>query len=71
MFFKKKPEKKTYDKQNQKPAIKANICNGEMVAGFINLTAGRFEDIMLVRNDKEIDEFMRTYDIEEKVEKIY
>ena len=36
MFFKKKPEKKTYDKQNQKPAIKASICNGEMVAGFIN-----------------------------------
>lgn len=71
MFFKKKPEKKTYDKQNQKPAIKASICNGEMVAGFINLTTGRFEDIMLVRNDKEIEEFMRTYDIEEKVEKIY
>jgi hypothetical protein len=29
---------KSYDKQNQKPAIKASICNGEVVAGFIDLT---------------------------------
>lgn len=71
MFFKKKTVKKSYDKKNQKPAIKASICNGEMVAGFINLTTGRFEEIMLVRNDKEIEGFMRTYGIDEKIEKIY
>lgn len=42
-----------------------------MVAGFINLTTGRFEEIMLVRNDKEIEGFMRTYGIDVKIEKIY
>ena len=34
MFFKKKTEKKTYDKSSKKPVIKASICNGEQVAGF-------------------------------------
>ncbi len=37
----------------------------------MNLTTGSFKEIMLVRDDKEIEEFMRTYGIEEKVEKIY
>ena len=36
MFSRKR--QKSYDKQNQKPAIKASICNGEVVAGFIDLT---------------------------------
>ena len=34
ILFSKKSEKKTYDRSNQKPVIKASICNGEQVAGF-------------------------------------
>lgn len=34
-LFKKKTVTKTYDKENKKPVIKASICNGEQVAGFI------------------------------------
>ena len=34
IFFSKKSEKKTYDRSNQKPVIKASICNGEQVAGY-------------------------------------
>ena len=32
MFFKKKTEKKTYDRENQRPVIKASICNGGAAA---------------------------------------
>ena len=32
ILFSKKSEKKTYDRSNQKPVIKASICNGEQVA---------------------------------------
>ena len=28
-LFPKRTEKKTYDRSNQKPVIKASICNGE------------------------------------------
>ena len=42
MFFKKKPEKLTYDKDNKKPVIRASICNGEMVAVFQDIDTGGF-----------------------------
>ncbi|WP_027205177.1 hypothetical protein [Butyrivibrio fibrisolvens] len=71
MFFKKKPEKLTYDKDNKKPVIRASICNGEMVAGFQDIHTGAFEEVMLVRSDAEIADFMYQYGITEKVEKIY
>lgn len=31
MFFKKKQETRTYDKENQKPVIRSSICTGEKV----------------------------------------
>ena len=71
MFFKKKIEKKTYDKENKKPVIRASICTGEMVAGFKNVHTGEFEEVMLVRNDQEINEFKSTYNIKGDIEKIY
>lgn len=60
----------TYDKNNKKPVLKCSICNGEQVAGFKDLSTGKFEDIMLIKNDKDLKKFMETYDIE-NIEKIY
>ena len=71
MFFKKKVEKKTYDKTHMKPVIKASICNGEQVAGFRDIHTGAFEEVMLIRGDDDLAEFMRMYGIEGKIEKIY
>ena len=71
MFFKKKPEKLTYDKDNKKPVIRASICNGEMGAVFQDIHTGAFEEVMLVRSDAEIADFMHQYGITEKVEKMY
>ena len=44
MFFRKKTEKRSYDRSRQKPVIRASICTGEQVAGFKDLTTGAFED---------------------------
>ena len=33
-MFHKKVQKETYDRANQKPVIRSNICTGEKVAGF-------------------------------------
>jgi hypothetical protein len=71
MFFKKKREIKTYDKENLRPVIKASICNGEQVAGFRDMHTGAFEEVMLIRGDDDLAEFMRMYGIEGKIEKIY
>ncbi|SHJ07227.1 aspartate dehydrogenase [Pseudobutyrivibrio xylanivorans] len=71
MFFKKKIEKKTYDKSTKKPIIKASICNGEQVAGFKNIFTGAFEEVMLIKNQDDLAAFKEIYDITEEIEKVY
>ena len=63
MFGRKKPQKKTYDKENQKPVLHCSICSGEQVAGFKNIHIGKFEDITLIRNEGDLKKFMEMYDI--------
>ena len=71
MFFKKKIEKKSYDKEIQKPVIKASICNGEQVAGFQDIHTGSFEEVMLIRNENDLRLFREQYGISGEIEKIY
>ena len=71
MFFKKKVEKKTYDKTTKKPVIKASICTCEQVAGFRDIATGTFEEIMLIKSQEDLAAFKAMYDITEEIEKIY
>jgi hypothetical protein len=71
MFFKKKTEKKTYDRENKKPVIKASICNGEQVAGFQDIHTLAFEEVMLIRDSEDLFRFKDEYGISGDVEKIY
>ena len=63
--------KKSYDRENQKPVIRASICTGEQVAGFKNIHTGDFQEVMLIRDNADLVEFKSMYGIEEKIEKIY
>ncbi|MBM6925968.1 aspartate dehydrogenase [Pseudoflavonifractor phocaeensis] len=65
MFFKKKQNKRTYDKENQKPVIRSSICTGERVAGFQDIHTGKFTDIMLIRTSGDLKEFCHLYSIDE------
>ncbi len=62
-MFRKKMKRETYDKENERPVIRASICNGEQVAGFKNIHTGRFTEIMAIRNGRDMDEFLEKYDI--------
>lgn len=62
-MFKKKQKKIEYDKTNKKAVLKCSICNGEQVAGFKDLDTGHFDEIMLIRNTADLDEFMEMYDV--------
>lgn len=66
-IFKKKSMPLPYDKMNKKPVIKASICNGEQVA----IHTGKIEEVMLIRNEADLDTFRKMYGIEEKIEKEY
>ena len=70
MLFK-KDRQKTFDPNVKKPMIKASICNGEQVAGFLNDQTGAFEEIMLIRNEADLREFKKQYGITGEIEKRY
>ena len=70
-FGKKQLQTLTYDPTTQKPVLKCSICNGEQVAGFKNLQTGKIEEVMFVKDAKDLQNFMETYQITEPVDKIY
>ena len=70
-LFKKKIVTKTYDKENKKPVIKASICNGEQVAGFKDIHTGKIEEVMLIKNQADLDAFKKMYGIDDEIEKEY
>ena len=65
MFKKKAAATETYDREKWKAVLKCSICNGEQVAGIQNLQTGKFEEIMLIRNEAELKEFKDRYGISE------
>ena len=48
MLFRRKRETRTYDRETQKPVIRASICTGEKAAGFQDLRTGKFTEVMLL-----------------------
>ena len=51
--------------------IRASICTGEQVAGFRD-ESGHVEELMLITGDKDLERFMRTYQVrQEEIEKIW
>ena len=70
-LFKKKTVTKIYDKENKKPVIKASICNGEQVAGFKDIHTGKIEEVMLIKDQTDLDSFMKMYGIDDEIEKEY
>lgn len=59
-----------YDPEREKPLIRASICNGEQVAGFKNRETGEFHEVMMIRNEEDLQIFKQTYHLD-NVEKVY
>ncbi len=52
-------------KSGKIPVIRSSICTGEQVAGFKNIVSGKFEELMLIRGEKDLSEFLSRYQVEE------
>ncbi len=57
------PEYK-YDPETEKALIRASICNGEQVAGFKNKKTGDFHEVMLIRNNEDLELFKAKYGLD-------
>ena len=71
VLFKKKAATKSYDREREKPVIKASICNGEQVAGFKDIHTGKFREVMLLKDPVDLGIFKQMYRIEEEITKEY
>lgn len=70
IFRKKQPKRKEFDRELLEPVLRCSICTGEQTAGFRNKRTGEFKEVCLIRDDKELQEFLDTYGLSE-IEKIY
>lgn len=73
MFHRKKkmPSSRQYDPSVCRPVLRCSICTGEQVAGFRRLDDGKFEEVMLIRDDADLAVFREEYGITGEIEKIY
>lgn len=70
-LFRKKVQVQSYDREGKMPVIRASICSGEQVAGFRDIRTGKFEEIMLIRGDSDLENFRSMYGITEEIRKEY
>lgn len=52
-----------YTPEKQYAVLKCSICNGEQVAGFKDKSTGKFTEVCLIKDDKELDAFMEAYNL--------
>ena len=55
----------SYDKAGKIPVIRSSICTGEQVAGFKDPASGKFQELMLLRDDRDYREFLERYQVTE------
>lgn len=54
-----------YDKGGKTPVIRSTICTGEQAAGVKDTASGKLEELMLIRDGKDLSGFLRRYQVEE------
>ena len=52
-----------YDPNIQYAMIRSSICTGEKVAGFKRKSDGHFSEVMLIRSEKDLEDFKRQYHV--------
>ena len=70
-LFHKNESHMSYDTEKLTPVIRRSICTGEKAAGFREKDTGKFREIMLIRNEADLEDFRRQYGIAGEIETIY
>ena len=71
VFFRKKGARSGYDAEKLTPVIRSSICTGEKTAGFREKETGKFRDVMLIRDEADLEAFRKQYGITGDIETIY
>ena len=60
-LFRRKTQPNPFPPDRYEPVLRRSICTGETTAGFRNKETGRFEEVMLIRSEKDLEDFKRQY----------
>ncbi len=71
LFHKKDRAAAAYDPAELTPVIRSSICTGEKTAGFLENSTGKFREVTLIRDDRDLEKFRKQYGIEGPVKTIY
>ena len=66
MFGRKKNAAPVFDRTGKEPVIRTSICTGEKVAGYRDAASGRFVEVVLIRNDGDLRQFLDKYGFREE-----
>ena len=61
----KKRSAASFDKTGKIPVIRSSICTGEQTAGFQDEVTGKIQEVMLIRGEADLHEFIEAYDLDE------
>ena len=71
-MFRREKKSSGYDRETKNPAMRISIWTGEKVAGFRDKASGKFTDVMLIRNERDLSEFCKEYGVKkEDIEKVW
>lgn len=48
-----------YDPEKHTPVLRSSICTGETTAGYKDKESGVFHEVMLIRDEEDLQEFRR------------
>ena len=55
-----------FDPAGKIPVIRSSICTGEKTAGYREGPGGKFTEVMLIRDNKDLREFLDAYGFREE-----
>ena len=65
-------QRKSWNPEQQTPAIRASICTGERVAGFIQHGSGQFISVRLLQSEADLQLFRDEYGLgDREIKTIY
>lgn len=61
MFSFRKKAAPRFDRAGKIPVIRSSICTGEKTAGYKDVKTGKYTEVMLIRGDKDLRDFLDAY----------
>ena len=65
MFGRRKEQAAPVERGGRVPVIRSSICTGEQVAGFKDPVSGKFQELALIRDDRDLQDFLEQYQVKE------